>query len=47
MTHNSSIPNQNLSILWLFLPELSMKFHSEDTSLRNMTHSTSIQNQNS
>ena len=25
---------------------MSMKFHSNDTSLRNMTHNTSIQNQN-
>ena len=44
MTHNTSIPNQNFSILWLFLAEISMKFHSDDTSLRNMTHNTSIPN---
>ena len=46
MTHNTSIPNQNFSILRLFLAEISMKFYSKDTSLRNMTHNTSIANEN-
>ena len=46
MTHNTSIPNQNFSILCLFLAEISMKCYSKDSSLRNMTHNTSIQNQN-
>ena len=43
MTHNTSIQNQNFSNLCLFLAEISMKFHSKDTSLRNMTqtHNTS------
>ena len=45
MTHNNSIPNQNFSILCLFLAEISMKYHLEDTSLRNMTHNTYISNQ--
>ena len=30
-----------------FLAEISMKFHSKSTSLRNMTHNTSITNINS
>ena len=46
MTHNTWIANQNLSILCLFLAEISMKFHSKDTSLRNMTCNCSIQNHN-
>ena len=46
MTHNISIPNQNFSILCLFLAENRMRFHSEDTSFRNITHNTSIQNHN-
>ena len=33
------------SILCLIFGEISMKFHSKNTSLRNMTHNTSIQNQ--
>ena len=27
IAHNTSIPNQNFSILCLFLAEISMKFH--------------------
>ena len=46
MTHNTSIPNQNFSILCLFLAEISIKYHLEDTSLKNMTHNTYIPNQN-
>ena len=44
MTHNTSIPNQNFSILCLLLAEISMKFYSKDTSLRNMMCNSSIQN---
>ncbi len=33
-------------VLRLFLAEISMKFHSNDTSLRNMTCNSSIQNHN-
>ena len=44
MTHNTSIPNLNSTILCLFLAEISMKFHSKSTSLRNMTCNSSIQN---
>ena len=36
----------NCTNLCFFLAEISMRFHSEDTSLRNMTHSTSIPNIN-
>ena len=46
MTHNTSIPNQNFTNLFLFLAEISMKFHSKDTSLRNMTCNCSTQNHN-
>ena len=46
MKHNTSIPNQNFTNIFLFLAEISMKFHSNDTSMRNMTHNTSIPNQN-
>ena len=46
MTHNTSIQNQNFSILCLILAEISMRFHSKNNSLRNKTHNTSIQNQN-
>ena len=46
MTHNTSIQNQNFSILCLILAEISMRFHSKDNSMRNMTHNTSIENQN-
>ena len=38
MTHNTSIPNLNSTILCIFLAEISMKFSSKDTSLRNITH---------
>ena len=44
MTHNTSIPNLNSTILCLFLAEISMKFHSKSTSLRNMTCNSSIRN---
>ena len=44
MTHNTSIQNQNFSILCLILAEISMRFHSKE--IRNMTHNTSIENQN-
>ena len=47
MRCNSSIPYQIISILCLFLAEISMKFHSKSTSLRNMKHNTSIPNLNS
>ena len=46
MTHNTSIQNQNFSILCLILAEISMRFHSKNNSLRNKTHNTSIQDQN-
>ena len=46
MTHNTSIPNQNFTNFLLFLAEISMKFHSKDTFLRNMTCNCSIQNHN-
>ena len=46
MTHNTSIPNQNFTNLFLFLAEISMKFHSKDTSSRNITCNCSIQNHN-
>ena len=45
MTHKTSIPNLDSTILCLFLAEIGMKFHLEVTSLRNMTHNTSIPNQ--
>ena len=44
MTQNTSIPNQNFSSLCLFLAEISRKFHSKDTFLRNMMCNSSIQN---
>ena len=44
MTHNISIQNQNFSILCLILAEISMRFHSKDTSLRDMMCKSSIQN---
>ena len=44
MTCISSIPNQIISILCLLLAEISMKFHSKSTSLRNMTCNSSIPN---
>ena len=46
MTHNTSIPNLNSTILCIFLAEISMKFSSKDTSLRNITHTISFPNQN-
>ena len=46
MTHNTSIPNQDFTNIFLFLAEISMKCYSKDTSLKNMTHNTSIPNQN-
>ena len=46
-THNTSIQNQIFSILCLFLAEISMNFHSKDTSLRNMTCNSLIPNHNS
>ena len=46
MTNNTSIQNQNCSILCLFLAEISMKSHSKDSSLRNKTHYTSFPNKN-
>ena len=36
----------NCTNLRFFLAEISMRFHSKDTSLRNMTHSTSFPNKN-
>ena len=46
MTHNTSIQNQLLSILCLFLAEIRMKFHFKDNALKNMTQTTLIPNQN-
>ena len=34
MTHNTSIQNQNFSILCLILAEIGMRFHSKNNSLR-------------
>ena len=39
-----AIPSQILSILCLFLAEISIKFRSKKTLLRNKTHNTSIPN---
>ena len=45
MTHNTSIQNQHLSILCLFMAEIRMKFHFKDNALKNMTQTTLIPNQ--
>ena len=47
MTDNTSNQNQHFSILCLFLAEIRMKFNFKGTALKNMTHNTSIQKQNS
>ena len=46
MTQTTSIPNQNFTNLFLLLAEISMKFHSKDTFLRNIACNCSIQNHN-
>ena len=46
MTQTTLIPNQNFTNLFLLLAEISMKFYSKDTSLRNITCNCSIQNHN-
>ena len=45
MNYSTSFPNINFLYLCLFLAEISMKYHLEDTSLRNMIHNISIPNQ--
>ena len=44
MTHNTWVAIQNLSNLCLFLAEIRLKFNSKDTTLRNITQTTSIPN---
>ena len=44
MTQTTLIPNQNFTNFFLLLAEISMKFYSKDTSLRNITCNCSIQN---